>query len=795
MNGRAAFLLALLGGAAIWTGCSSSRPAVSTSLAGDPRVGPPDLLRIRRQLDSGIELQTKGRYAHSQAKLSAALSELSLSDTSGLYKEPVEGLTQQILGAMKNNLPYSLDPQTSEDAEAYEEDGLALIDSLLPDSAGGATLDSASAERMWREIQGDTAATYDLPVEVNDMVLLHLRTFQERLPQHFARWLERKGRWESMITQELAAHGLPRDLLYLAMIESGFNPRATSPAAAAGIWQFIPATGRRFGLRIDRFVDERRDPWKSTQAAIQYLSTLYQMFGDWRLAMASYNCGEACVGRSIRRTGNSDFWTLSLPRETKNYVPRVFAAAILGKNPKAHGFDVTPWDPVVSDTFTVEGGLTFAQIGDALGVPADSIAVLNPELTRGTTPPLKGEWVVHLPAGSRDRFAAVEPNLERSFQAPQPQKFTYRTRRRESLSSIAARYGVTVADLKRWNRIGGRKVRAGRHLVIWGDAPTVGVAVREPPLREQGDGIPERTGWKLKSHKVRRGENLSSIARRYGVTTEQLVSWNGLSSNRLKAGKRIYVSSPSEGRFEPAPVVVAKVAAPAGKPLQALTEAELMDDGPSETVDRGAEPAGSARPTYHRVRHGETLTGLAARFGVEVSDLRAWNRLQSDVLRPGVRLRVQGSTTGDVAAAKPAKPARIVRLSADPDDNPLVRTHRVEPGETLESIARQYGVAISSLKILNRLRNSRIVAGRTLSIPVAAGRRESSLESAPSAPPPRIAADRPPTVRYVVREGDSLYSIARERSTTVDTLMSLNGLQTSGIRAGQVIEVPMVASR
>jgi membrane-bound lytic murein transglycosylase D len=209
-------------------------------------------------------------------------------------------------------------------------------------------------------------------------------------------------------------------------------------------------------LRIDRYVDERRDPWKSTQAAIGYLTYLYKMYGDWKLAMASYNCGEACVGRAIRRAGTNDYWSLPIPRETKNYVPRIFAAAILGKNPRAHGFDVTPWDPVVIDTFTVQGGLTFAQIGEALGVPADSIAMLNPELVRGTTPPVKGNWVLHLPVGSRETFAAIEPTLERSYHAPQPQKFTYKVRRKQSIAGIAANFGVSAADVRRWNRISTR---------------------------------------------------------------------------------------------------------------------------------------------------------------------------------------------------------------------------------------------------------------------------------------------------------------------------------------------------
>lgn len=795
MKPGAASILALLFAAAFWTGCSSSMPS-SRSSAQLAVPDSPELLRVRRMLDSGIDHQANGRYVQSQAMLSGALSELSTIDTSA-RQESMRILARQILAAMKNNLPYSLDPESIEDPEYVEEDGLALLDSIAPD-ADAAVLDSASVERLWREFQADSGIVYDLPVEINDLVLLHLRTFKERIPSTFARWLERKGKWEDMITQELAAAGMPKDLLYLSMIESGFNPRATSPAAAAGIWQFIPSTGRRFGLRIDRYVDERRDPVKSTRAAIQYLSFLYQMYGDWRLAMASYNCGEACVGRAVRRAGHNDYWNIVLPRETRHYVPKVFAAAILGKNPKAHGFDVQPWAPIVYDTFAIEGGLTFEQIGNSLGVPAESLAVLNPALTRGTTPPVRDNWVLHLPVGTRERFASVAGDLERSYKAPEPQKFAYKVRRKESLASIAARYGVAVSELKRWNRISSktRTVRAGRRLVIWGDMPGMGVAVKEPPLRSRGDGIPERKTWTVKSHKVRRGDTYASVARRYGVTVEQLSSWNGVPNGRLKAGKRLVVSDPAAG-FVHEPTL-------AGLPRSqaAPTVAEPVPDRIAEAAPKAAPAVGDVeRPRYHRVHRGETLSSIAGKFGLGVGELKTWNRLSSDRVRPGQRLLLHGDAAAPVArkpvetrstASREHEP-RVVRVPESSAAADVSRMHRVRAGETLESIARRYGVAVSSLKLLNRLRTSRIVVGQKLSLPGAVSR----LDADEVRPAPATKAAAPSgvrTVRYVVREGDSLYSIARARSTTVDSIIQLNGLRGSSIRPGQVLEIPMVAS-
>jgi LysM repeat protein len=339
--------------------------------------------------------------------------------------------------------------------------------------------------------------------------------------------------------------------------------------------------------------------------------------------------------------------------------------------------------------------------------------------------------------------------------------------------------------------------------VIWGDAPSAGFAVREPPLRASGDGIPERKNWSIKSHTVRRGESVASIARRYGVTTAQLAEWNGITSDKLAVGKRIYVSAPSEGIAALAPVVVAVVEPPSAAPTRkALLETELIADAegePAVAAPAVARSSAASRPDFHRVHKGETLIGLAARYQVDVEDLRAWNHLPSDRVRTGARLRLHG---GDVARAgtpgpveKPAPTARIVHLSSNLADDPITRVHRIAPGETLESIARQYGVAVSSLKILNRLRNSRIIAGQKMSIPASTGVLQSLPEDARSPEPVPTLVDRPPTVRYVVRAGDSLYSIARERATTVDTLMLINGLRDAGIRAGQVLEVPTVASR
>lgn len=793
MSRRASQILALLAVAAFWSGCATSRPSVSRANGTEVLLDPPRTQHVRKMLDSALLLQSHGRYVQAQGILSAALSELSLVDTTG-SGDAVSTLTVQVLASMRNSLPYSLEPDALEDAVYEEEDGVSLLDSI-PDTTSEAALDSSTLAVLRREALVDSTATFDLPIEVNDQVLMNLRLLKDRIPQHFARWLERKGRWEEMIGQELSEHGMPRDLIYQAMIESGFNPRATSPAAAAGIWQFIPGTGRRFGMRIDRFVDERRDPIKSTRAAIAYLSILYQQFGDWKLAMAAYNCGEFCVERTIRRAGHNDYWTLPLPRETKNYVPRIFAAAILGKNPKAHGFDLQPWSPVAMDTFTVEGGLTFAQIGKALSVPEDTLALLNPALVRGTTPPSHEVWVLNLPQGLRERFAGIYPDLDRSFQAPVPQRTVHKVRRKETLVGIASRYGVSVADLKRWNKISGKKVRAGRTLVVFGDYPGSPLAqAKEPPLAKRGEGIPQRS--KQAVHKVRRGETLASIAVRYGVSKDDLAQWNGQNAGRLKAGKFLWVSAP--GTEVPPVASSANVHPLVAKAKMASTET-IAAKSESAKSTASATPEG----TRHRVRRGETLERIAEQYGTTVTQLRAWNGLKNDRLRSGSRILVAGESVNPAkpvqlakaapaalpVAAKPEPPPRRLAKAEQTDALPV---HIVRDGETLDAIAHQHGVSAGSIKLLNHLRSSRIDIGQKLALPagVAIAR--------PSAPIPPQRVSRPTTgprtVSYTVRPGDSLYSIARSRSTTVDTLMQLNGLTQAKLKPGQVIQVPMVAS-
>ncbi|HEX2202888.1 MAG TPA: lytic transglycosylase domain-containing protein, partial [Longimicrobium sp.] len=265
----------------------------------------------------------------------------------------------------------------------------------------------------------EVAARWDIPVVRNAPVQRFVDLFTNKQQDRMALYLKRSGRYEGMIRAKLRAKGMPEDLVYLSMIESGFNPTARSRASAVGLWQFMAGTARDYGLRVDSYVDERKDPEKSTDAALRYLRDLHRQFGSWYLAAAAYNTGENRVARVMRQeTGavkgrEQDFWRIRhrLPSETREYVPLMVAAALIGKEPHKYGMGrVERWMPLETDTVAVPGGTDLGVVADAVGVGESELAKLNPHLVKKMTPPGKKDFPVRVPEGRSPRYAA---NFER----------------------------------------------------------------------------------------------------------------------------------------------------------------------------------------------------------------------------------------------------------------------------------------------------------------------------------------------------------------------------------------------
>ena len=313
--------------------------------------------------------------------------------------------------------------------------------------------------------------TYDVPIVLNDLVTNYITFFQTRLRDRFEEWLARSGRYIPMMQEILKEHQLPEDLVFLALIESGFNPKAFSRAKASGPWQFITGTGKRYGLRIDQWIDERRDPVKSTVAAARYLKDLYGMFGSWPLSMASYNAGEGRIMRAMARTKAEDFWELhssSLRPETKNYVPKFMAATIIAKEPQKYGFFIDYHPPFTYEEVQISKPVSFKTIAKAAGISVAEIKTYNPELKKEMTPPKYPRYRLKLPLGAKARFVEnFSPRAEKEIEITDAQK--HRIRRGETISSIARKYDVSVRRILEANQLEkGNLIQAGHLLLIPG---------------------------------------------------------------------------------------------------------------------------------------------------------------------------------------------------------------------------------------------------------------------------------------------------------------------------------------
>jgi membrane-bound lytic murein transglycosylase D len=458
------------------------------------------------------------------------------------------------------------------EAESRELQELRAAEVAVPvhdaDPAAPAT-DRPDAERipLLPELDHGLAklqAEFDIPIDVNEAVAQWVRFFQSPLVRpHFVKWLGRYYRYEAYYRAILKEAGLPEDTVFLAMIESGFANFAYSWARASGPWQFISSTGRLFGLQQDFWVDERRDPGKAARAAARYLGELREQLGDWRLAWAGYNAGAGTVQRAVARASSNDFWELArgrvLRRETKGYVPKLMAAAIVTKHHQAFGFtdaEVERLSWVETDEVQLNGSVLLSFVARAAGVEERDLLELNPGLRRAVTPPRP--FTLKLPKGASERFAqewpALEPKARANFAG-------HVVQRGDTLGAIASKFGTQVEGIMQLNGLtSARRLRIGQELLIpvprAGPPPATAVAKAEPPKpatasKLAGTPIMEPAGHRPPAapitgprHVVQDGDTLWSIAQRIGVDLETLCRWNGIRNPRrhtLKIGTELVV--------------------------------------------------------------------------------------------------------------------------------------------------------------------------------------------------------------------------------------------------------------
>ena len=378
----------------------------------------------------------------------------------------------------------------------------------------------------------------DIPVMERPEVDIWIRYFTGRGRDQIKLYLERSQRYLDVMRSALKEENLPQNLVYMVLIESGFSSRARSRAQAVGYWQFMEATGRRYGLRINQFIDERRDPFLSTQAAGQYLKDLYNLFGSWYLAMASYNAGEYRVNRAMMKHYTRDFWKLknkkSIPRETRHYVPKFMAAQLIAENPRKYGFDDLDYhEPIRFESVAVHKPVSLKKLAKSLSLKYEDLRLLNPKYVTQYVPLEKqGSAILRVPVGFAEKVT-MNVVTASAMTRPNPKTYVYyKVRWGDSLYSLSRRHRTTVNTIARMNRMSPRgTLRAGR-------------VIKLPPLYRSKKSL-TTAQRKPAYHKVKKGESLGRLSKRYKIPTAQLKRWNKLSSVIIHPGQVLALRNPS----------------------------------------------------------------------------------------------------------------------------------------------------------------------------------------------------------------------------------------------------------
>jgi len=559
----------------------------------------------------GVAANQESDWSTAQEKFEKALEILYLmqvdeADTAQVDK--YNRLLREIAYEYKNTLVYlgELADDTSQvifleqfyDLQSFKNQDFAISSESEREDYND---DSIEFQEEIVEVEESTPVAHDMPVEWNGRVRKQMDYLTVSTKGRFQDYLHRSGKYIDLMREIIKKNGLPEDLVYLPLIESGFNPKAYSWAHASGPWQFISSTGKKYGLNRNWWYDERRDFVKSTQAACEYLKYLYQMFGDWKLALASYNGGEGRVGRTIKRQRTNDFWELDLRKQTEDYVPRYMAAVMVAKEPEKYGFSKSFYSPLTFDQVEIKHCLDLKEVARSLDSDIQALRELNPELLRDVTPPGMNSYQLRIPAGKSDQFWALYSDLSSKGATVFAQ---HKIRRGETLAKIAKKYRTTVSALAELNRISSRKtLRVGQYLTVPVTAGGASTGTYGSYASKSSSNSKSNSYF---TYTVKRNDNLHELAKRHGTTISAIRKLNGFSSRRaLYAGERIKIPGSSGYAYK--------------NPIDRLTENLVI----------------------HIVRDGDTLWKIAQNYGATLTDLLSWNKLaDADEIRPGQRLKI-----------------------------------------------------------------------------------------------------------------------------------------------------------
>ena len=559
MRGPRTKKLVLLGVALLAASCASSTRATTARVETPtpPAAAPPLAVqqlpdRVRLLIDESDRHFAAGQKDLELGHLERAKTEFDLA--LDLLLESPEGARSD--PRLREHFDRLVDR-----ISALEQRALAAGDGFTETKSEPATIDAllaiqpvetpAPSSATSKEVEDDLESTHhDIPIPSNTRVLRYVELFKGRLKEFLTEGLARGAQYLPMIQEVFRAEGLPLDLAYVPLVESAFKSSALSRAKARGMWQFMQGTAIENGLKADWYLDERADPVKATIAAAKYWKTLFGIFEDWHLAMASYNGGPGRVQRAITRSRKTDFWTLTetsrfLPRETRDYVPMILAAVLIAKNPAQYGFDVTAMEPTPTESVILPAALDLRRVAEWSGASMDEIQRLNPEYRRWTTPIKSGQYTLRVPVGTADRvregLAGTAPGQLSALQ-------WYSVKKGDSISTIAKKHGVSRTDLAEANYLRTTsRVATGQRLLI-PRMPSAALLARGASATAAAeDTVAEATPVSDEPtrvvYRVRAGDTLSSIARRHGTTVDQLKAWNKLRDSRLNVGDRLVIQT------------------------------------------------------------------------------------------------------------------------------------------------------------------------------------------------------------------------------------------------------------
>ena len=460
----------------------------------------------------------------------------------------------------------------------------------------------------------------------NDIVKNYIILYSEKMPTKMAHMLGLCQYYMPIFDETFNKHDLPEELKAMAIIESAMNPLAVSRAGAKGMWQFMYATAKMYGLHIDSFVDERMDPFKSADAAARYLQDAYEIFGDWSLAIASYNCGAGNVNKAIRRSGGKRaFWDIwpYLPRETRGYVPAFVGALYAMTYYKEHGIKPEAIEmPAHVDTFKINKQLHLKQVAELTGAPLEELKNLNPQYRHDIIPGNSREYILRLPYTYTNAFIEHEdsvythkydeffnPSTIKKIQdGADGERIVYVVKNGDYLGRIASRNRCTVAQIKRWNNLKSNNIRVGQRLVIYkgGNGPSTSSSSSSTSASNStssSTSTSSNSSTPTGTYTVKSGDTLSGIATRHGVTVNQLKQWNGLTSNNIKVGQKLKLNSSS--------------------------------------TSAASTATSSGDYTTYTVKSGDSLYSIAKNYsGVSAQDIMNFNGMSNSNIKPGMKIKI-----------------------------------------------------------------------------------------------------------------------------------------------------------